>query len=142
MMEWWNIGILGQNKKINAKLCALNLAFLKPIIPQFHCSIIPIGAKPLSPVILIIGIYLKIFIGLMVMLFFWLSLCNNFNRLCRYLANFSRTLLKNASNAQELRYRPPQNTHITIMYAGIHDFFVGRCLATLNFKDQMRNPAG
>ena len=40
--------ILNQNEKINAKICALNSVFLKPIIPQFHCSIIPIGAKPLS----------------------------------------------------------------------------------------------
>jgi len=32
-------------KKINAKICALNSVFFKPIIPQFHFSIIPIGVK-------------------------------------------------------------------------------------------------
>jgi len=37
-------------KKINAKICALNSVFFKPIIPQFHCSIIPIGVKRINSI--------------------------------------------------------------------------------------------
>jgi hypothetical protein len=50
----------------------------------------------------------------------------NNNNVAHLPASMSRTHPKNASNAQQLRYRPPQNAHIL---SCMLRFFVGRCLA-------------
>jgi len=60
-MECWNAGILGIKAEINHFNCKKLLQTHHSITPSFHHSIIPTGAKPLSPILTIDYLILKIY---------------------------------------------------------------------------------